>query len=276
MEERPPEPPTRPILETQAEPAEPGQIPPFEPLLEQPVAIEPVPEPASEAPVSAVERERAGARAAAACAQGRVTLGAYSDLVEIFAGEERVAFDQALQELRQAETAAIVPAGRRVDATLIAVLSGQHQNGALQLGPATRLVSVMGEVDLDLREATVSGPVTTIRSFTVMGSIKVRIPPGIRVETTSVPIMGDNDVSLKGPAPRADAPLIRFEMTSVMGGVDVKDHGGMRDLIRQGMALGAAGMSDARVRLHDSRIEARRAAREARHAAHRARHHHHP
>jgi hypothetical protein len=135
----------------------------------------------------------------------------------------------------------------------------------------------MGGIDLDLREATVSGPVTTIRAFALCGGIDIRIPPRIHVETTSVPILGGNDVSLKGPAPRPDAPVLRFEMVSIMAGVDIKDHGGMKDLIRQRATLAAAGMSEARLRLMDSRHQAHLAAREARRAAHRtsrdARHH---
>lgn len=234
------------------------------------MAIEATAEVSSDGTISSSERERACARAAAACTQGRVTLGAYSDLVEIFQGtQERAGFDQALQDLRGAETTAMVPSGARMTSSLVAVLSGHDQKGAMRLGPQTQAVAVLGGVTLDLREATVSGPVTTIRTFSFWGGIHIRIPPGIHVETTSVPILGDNDISLRGPAPRPDAPVIRFELVSIMAGAEIKDHGGMKDLIKQRAALAAAGMSEVRLRLLDSRHEAHLAAREARRAAHR-------
>jgi hypothetical protein len=281
MEEGLPQPPIRPIEETPAPPVEAGSIPPFEPLVEQAQAIQPAAEIPAPGPVSPAERERAAARAAAACNQGRLTLGAYSDLVEIFQGtQERADFDQALQELRGAETTAIVPGATRTTSSLLAVLSGHDQQGAMRLGPGLQVAAVMGGVDLDLREATLSAAVTTIRTFAFWGGIEIRIPPGIHVETTSIPILAGNEVSLKGPAPRPDAPVLRFEMLSIMAGVHIKDHGGMKDLIRQRSTLAAAGMSEARLRLMDSRHEAHLAAREARRAAHRAardaRHHRHP
>jgi hypothetical protein len=281
MEEGLPQPPIRPIEETTAEPVEGGSIPPFEPLVEQPQAIQPAAEPPSAGPISPAERERAAARAAAASTQGRMTLGAYSDLVEIFRETQaRADFDQALQELRGAETTAIVPGGVRTTSSLVAVLSGHDQKGPMRLGPEMQVVAVMGGVDLDLREATLSGPVTTIRTFAFWGGIDIRLPPGVHVETTSIPILGGNEVSLKGSAPRPDAPVIRFEMVSIMAGVEIKDHGRRKDLIQQREALAAAGMSEARLRLLETRHEAHLAAREARRAAHRAardaRHHRHP
>ncbi|MGH7912955.1 MAG: hypothetical protein ACREOV_14655, partial [Candidatus Dormibacteraceae bacterium] len=137
-------------------------------------------------------------------------------------------------------------------------------------------VAVLGGVDLDLREATVSAPVTTIRTFSVMGGVDIRVPHGVRLETQSVPILGGTDIKLDGPPPRPDAPVIRFEMVAIMGSVDVTDHGGgMKDLLRQGMALGQAGrggLSDARFAARQARHEAHRARHEARRASHEARH----
>ncbi len=266
-----------------ADPVEAGSIPPFEPLLDQPQAIEPAVEVAAEGPISPVERERAAARAATVCTQGRLPLGAYADLVETFKGaEERSHFDQALQELRGAETTAIVPGGAPVASSLVAVLSGHEQKGAMRLGSETQVVAVLGGVDLDLRQATVSGPITTIRTFAFWGGIEIRLPPGIHVETTSVPILGGNQVSLKGPAPRPDAPTIRFEMVSIMAGVEIKDHGRVKAeqaLSRARETLVAAGMAEAQLREVETRHEAYLAGREARRAADRAarqaRHHRH-
>lgn len=222
--------------------------------------------------ITASEREQWSQRAAQACTQGHLTLGAYSDLVEIFQEtRERTDFDQAAEEVRTAgASTAIVPV--KSSAPMVAILGGHDEKGSSHLAQETQAVAVMGGVNLDLREATVSGPVTVIRGFAFMGGIDIRVPPGIRVETRCIPIMGGCDVKLRGRPPRQDAPVLRLELALIMAGVNVKDGGGMKDLVQQGAALAAAGFSDARLRLNASRIEARAAAREARRAAHRAAH----
>lgn len=274
-QEQPPEPPIRETLTppTESSPA----IPPFEPLLDEPMAVEPVPEPAPRGPIGASERERYAARAAAICKQGRLTLGAYAELVEVFQEtEEREDFDRAVQLVRQAESqTAIVPA--TTTAPMIAVFSGNDRKGSMHLPPSTTAVAVFGSVDLDLGEATVSGDVTTIRAYAALGGVDVRVPPGVRVESQSIPILGSTDVKLKGPPPRADAPIVRFELVAFLGGADVTDRGRWNDPVKSAVRLAGAfgpgstdGIMEARVRIHEARREAHRAAREARREAHRA------
>ncbi|MGH7910708.1 MAG: hypothetical protein ACREOV_03205 [Candidatus Dormibacteraceae bacterium] len=277
-QEDPERPPTPPIEEALAEPADPVEIPPFEPLLDEPLAIEPAPEAVSSLPIGAAERERAAAGAAKACREGRLTLGAYADLVQVLQeADDRAEFEQAVSEARQAAalTTALAPFPQS-SPPMIAILSGHDQKGQMRLSEQMTAVAVLGGVDLDLREATVSGPVTTIRAFAFMGGVDVRVPPGVRVETRSIPILGGTDIKLRGAPPRADAPVIRIEIVEVMGGVNVKDYGGgMRELMGQGMALGQAGLtglSDARLAARQARHEAHRARHEARRAAHDARH----
>ncbi len=256
-------------------PVEAGEIPPFEPLVEQPEAIAPVPETPVRADISGLEREQWCQRAAKACTEGRLTLRAYSDLVgALQESGDRESFDLAADEVRQAgSSAAIVPVVS--GPPMVAVLSGHNRKGSVHLAQTTPALAVMGGIDLDLREATISGPVTVIRGLAVMGGVEIRVPPGIRIETACLPILGGCDVKLRGRPPRQDAPTIRLELALVMAGVTVKD-GGMKDLIRQGATLAAAGLTETQLRLQQSRIEARAAARAARRAsrdAHRAAHH---
>ena len=252
-----------------------GRIPPFEPLVEQPEAIEPVTDPLVRAEITPSEREQWCQRAARACTEGRLTLGAYSDLVGVLQESgERETFDAAAEEVRSAgSSTAMVPVVS--GAPMVAVLSGHNRRGSVHLAQTTPALAVMGGIELDLREATISGPVTVIRGFAVMAGIHIRVPPGIRIETQCLPILGGCDVKLRGRPARQDAPVIRLELALVMAGVDIKDGGGMKDLVRQGKALAAAGFTETQLRLQQSRIEARaavRAAHRARRDAHRAAH----
>lgn len=247
----------------------------MEPAPIEPAPIEPAPETPVRPDITPSEREQWCQRAAKACTEGRLTLGAYSDLVGVLQESgEREAFDLAAEEVRVAgSSTAIVPAVS--GAPMVAVLSGHNQKGSVHLAQTTPAVAVMGGIDLDLREATVSGPVTVLQGFALMGGIDIRVPPGIRIETRCLPILGGCDIKLRGRPPRQDAPVIRLELALVMAGVNVKDGGGVKDLVRQGAMLGAAGFSEAQLRLQQSRIEARaavRAAHRARREAHRAAH----
>lgn len=204
------------------------------------------------------------------CTEGRLTLGAYSDLVEILQEtRERADFDQAAEEVRTAGSRAAIALAAS-GSQMVAILSSHDRKGSHHLARESQTVAFMGGINLDLREATVSGPQTVIRGFAMMAGINVRVPPGIRVETNCVPIMGSCEVKLKGRPARHDAPVIRLDVVLFMSGVNVWDTGGMKDLVDQRAALTAAGFSDARLKLNQSRMEARAAARDARKAAHRA------
>ncbi|MFZ0218082.1 MAG: LiaF domain-containing protein [Candidatus Dormiibacterota bacterium] len=260
MADRPPKPPTEEQLAT---PPDLVDIPPFEPLLDESQAIV---QPPADPPVdiSPAERERGAAQAARAASEGRLPLGDYADLLETLTEtHERGEFDAALQEI--ASPTEIVPSAPPTT-RLISVMGGIERKGAWQLASETTIVNVMGGCTLDLRGATVSGPVSTIHVYSVMGGIDMRIPPGVRVELESTPIMGGDDVKLVGPPPRQDAPTIRLVMLHVMGGSTIKDHAGLGELVRGQVAGMMAGMGDPQLGAH-----LRQARRQARHASHRAR-----
>jgi hypothetical protein len=262
MGDRPPEPP---IEEQLATPPPEGEIPPFEPLLEEPEAImEPPPGSPGAGQITGDERERVAVRAAQAAREGRITLGDYAELVEtVTATEDRAAFDEAVQQI--ATPAAIVPSVAPT-ARLVSVMGGVDRNGTWQLPPETTVVNVMGGCTLDLRGATVTGPVSTIRSYSVMGGLEVRVPRGIRVELQLTPILGGDDVKLEGPPPRPDAPVIRLVMLHVMGGSTIKN----RDSLGEAIGAQISGLVG-EIADPGLRWQIRRERLHARHEAHRAR-----
>ena len=81
----------------------------------------------------------------------------------------------------------------------------------------------MGEMRLDLREAELSGPVTTIEVHGLLGEVKIIVPDTCRVECTGSPILGDfesKDVDA-APDPGPAAPLIRVTGSMLLGSVTV-------------------------------------------------------
>jgi hypothetical protein len=109
--------------------------------------------------------------------------------------------------------------GNRVS---IAVMSGVDRRGPWRVPVDSTAFALMGSVALDLREAILSAPVTTITAVTVMGGIDIVVPPGMRVESSGIGFMGAFDNNARNDRLPADAPLLRVRGFALMGGVEIK------------------------------------------------------
>jgi hypothetical protein len=112
----------------------------------------------------------------------------------------------------------IVPAR----AVVAAVFGGAERKGGWVVPRQLKIVAVMGGVDLDLREAQFGDGVTEIEVFTMFGGVDIKVPTGLRVETTGVGIMGGFSVASADADPGPDAPVLRITGLAIMGGVDAK------------------------------------------------------
>ena len=106
---------------------------------------------------------------------------------------------------------------------LVAILSGIVRRGLWRVPRNLRVVAVMGGVQLDLREAEFPPGVTEIRAFVFMGGLDVQVPPGVRLETDGVAILGgfEDRIDESGSAGR-DAPIVRITGVAIMGGVSAQ------------------------------------------------------
>jgi hypothetical protein len=106
---------------------------------------------------------------------------------------------------------------------LIAIMSGIVRRGLWKIPRRLRVVAIMGGVELDLRQAELPPGVTEINAFILMGGLSVRVPPGVRLETDGVAIMGGFEDRIHEPGiARADAPIVRVTGMAIMGGVDAQ------------------------------------------------------
>lgn len=85
-------------------------------------------------------------------------------------------------------------------------------------------VAFWGAVDVDLREARFASNEVSITAVSVMGGVRVIVPPGVRVRVQGVPILGA--VGGPGDAPDpdglpADAPVVTVHGLALMGSVEV-------------------------------------------------------
>lgn len=105
---------------------------------------------------------------------------------------------------------------------IVAVMSGTDRRGRWRIGAKCNVVNVMGGSDIDLNDAELSAPVTRITVFSLMGGCEIRVPDGVEVHVSSIPIMGGNDVKLGDQVPPTGAPEIHIRLISIMGGAAVK------------------------------------------------------
>ena len=113
--------------------------------------------------------------------------------------------------------AGVMPGLRR---TLVAFMGGVVRRGHWLVPPRIRAIAVMGGVDIDLRDATLSQHVTEIFAVAVMGGVDIKVPPGVRLESDGIAIMGGFEDQAGFPAlGHDDAPVVRVRGIALMGGV---------------------------------------------------------
>jgi len=79
----------------------------------------------------------------------------------------------------------------------------------------------MGNIDLDLRQATFDSDVITIFAVGVIGAIDVYVPEGVEVDLHGLALGGHKRSHGNDPLPVAGTPLVRVFAVSVFAGIDV-------------------------------------------------------
>lgn len=114
------------------------------------------------------------------------------------------------------------PAAVRERATEVAIWSARVRKGSWSPAQTTRALAVMGGVELDFREAVLPPGDTHVHAISLMGSVEITVPPGVRVETDGFAVMGAFEEQTDDASPADDAPVIRITGFAFMGAVEVK------------------------------------------------------
>ena len=105
----------------------------------------------------------------------------------------------------------------------IAVFGEVGRSGQWVPARTTTVVSVMGSVVIDLREARLGPGRTTLSVVAVLGSVELVVPPGMRVHSGGSAVMGTFEQGGRSSAPALpDEPVVRVEGFSVLGEVSIQ------------------------------------------------------
>jgi Domain of unknown function (DUF1707)/Cell wall-active antibiotics response 4TMS YvqF len=173
--------------------------------------------------VSDADREQAVSALREHLLAGRLTLEEFSDRVGA-ALQARVGTDLArVQAGLPAVTAGAVPPGRprlRPARWSVALLAHVERRGQMRLRGRTTAVSVLGDLDLDLRQARVDHRETVITVLALLGNVDIYVPDGVNADVSGIAVLGH--LRQRGRAPgRADAPSIHVRVLGWCGTIDV-------------------------------------------------------
>jgi Domain of unknown function (DUF1707)/Cell wall-active antibiotics response 4TMS YvqF len=186
--------------------------------------------------VSDADREHAVAALREHLLAGRLTLAEFSERVEA-ALTARVGGELARV---QEDLPAVVPAAgsRRKPARFTAALFGRAvRRGRLRLRGRAVAASVFGDLDFDLREATIDHGETAVTVLAAFGNADVYVPEGVNVDVGGITVFGHHR-DWGRDAGRPDAPTVHVRVLGLAGTVDVwrvphDMHGSYSEIFRQ-------------------------------------------
>ena len=111
---------------------------------------------------------------------------------------------------------------------VVSFLSSTQREGRWQLPRRFRALAVLGNIELDLRDAEVGYGVSVIEAVAVMGNIEITIPPEIAVECDGDSLMGTFTLKYKGranPSAASRDRVVRVVGTAYAGSVAVNVKG---------------------------------------------------
>jgi hypothetical protein len=111
---------------------------------------------------------------------------------------------------------------------VVSFLSSTEREGRWPLPRRFRALAVMGNVELDLREAEVGYGVSVIEAVAFMGNIEITIPPDIAVECDGDSLMGTFTLKYQGranPAAASRDRTVRVVGSAYAGAVTVNVKG---------------------------------------------------
>jgi hypothetical protein len=170
---------------------------------------------------SDADRDRAVAALLEHLLAGRLTLEEYSERVDT-ALSARVSGELArLQADLPAAVTEPEAARRRPRARFVAApFSRVVRRGRVRLGHLAVAATLLGDLDFDLRDASIDRRRTTIAVLGAFGNADIYVPEGVNVDVSGIPVFGHlrdrgRDVG------RPDAPTIHVRMVGVFATVDV-------------------------------------------------------
>ena len=167
--------------------------------------------------VSDADRDRAVVALREHLAVGRLTL-------EEFTERMAAAFGSATAgelEATMRELPATSGMRRKPTRFVPALFSSTRRDGRLRIRRRVFCLVGLGNVDLDLRQASLEGDVVTVVGFAAFGALDVYIPEGVEVDVHGLSVFGHKNTRGKDVPSLPGAPLVRIYSFGLFSGIDI-------------------------------------------------------
>jgi hypothetical protein len=107
---------------------------------------------------------------------------------------------------------------------VVSFLSSNERQGRWELPRHFRALAVLGNVELDLRDAVIGIGVSFIEAVAVMGNIEITVPPDVAVESDGDSLLGSFVVKYKNsvsPAAATGLRTVRITGTAYAASVEI-------------------------------------------------------
>jgi hypothetical protein len=169
---------------------------------------------------SDADRERTVALLRDHAVEGRLTLEEFTDRMSAaYLARTNAELEELAGDLPSPQ--APVVSRRRPTRFLFAMFGSTEREGRIKLRRRIGCLMAFGNIDLDLRRATLEGDVITIVAFGVFGAIDVYVPEGVEVDLHGLALGGHKRTRGNDPPPHPGTPLVRVWAVSIFAGIDV-------------------------------------------------------
>ena len=165
---------------------------------------------------SDADRERTVALLRDHAVEGRLTLEEFTARIDrAYTARTHDELDELARDLP------VAGSRRRPTRFVLSVLGSSGREGRIRVRRRIGCLMAFGNIDLDLRQATLEGDVITIVALGLAGAVDVYVPAGVEVDLHGLALLGHRRANGHDPAPRPGATLVRVYAFSLLAGIDV-------------------------------------------------------
>jgi hypothetical protein len=178
---------------------------------------------------SDADRERAVLALREHLVAGRLTLEEFTDRVSTALAATTT------EELAVRDLSVAAPTRRKPTRFVPALFSSTRRDGRLRIRRRVLCFVGFGNIDLDLRQASLEGDVVTVIGLAAFSALDVYVPEGIEVDLHGLTVFGHKNARGKDTPPLPGTPLVRVYTFGAFAGIDVwrtAERGSIRDVIR--------------------------------------------
>jgi hypothetical protein len=171
---------------------------------------------------SDAEREHAVERLRAHAVDGRLTLEEFAQRIDsAYVARTRDELDELMRDLPETTSHSRPVAARTGRRWVVAILGGSTRRGRFRLAAETHVLALLGGADLDLRQAQIESPDSSLTAVAVLGGVNIVVPEGVDVDVDGIAILGGKDYKPGKTGPPPGAPRLRIRAFALLGGVEV-------------------------------------------------------